>query len=242
MTEPHLPAGLDQPGFGGRCGGLGGDAESGRPPATPAAGPRPARPRRSAAAAASPAGRAPSRDRKPSSARSGQAEASGSPNPPASPSGVSPLRQFQQRPRVAPRLGHDPVADLLVERACDDRRPAAPAHRARPARCTTSSGRPVRSAGRRAGAPRRPSRSARPARWRATNASACAEARSSHCASSTTQTSGRSPATSDSRLRTARPTAKRSGASPSRRLNAVRSASRCGPGRRSSRSRNGAHS
>ena len=47
---------------------------------------------------------------------------------------------------------------------------------------------------------------------RATNASACAEAASSHCASSTMQTSGRSSATSDSRLKTARPTRNRSGA------------------------------
>ncbi len=38
---------------------------------------------------------------------------------------------------------------------------------------------------------------------------------------------------SDSRLSTARPTENRSGASPSRKPNAVPSASRCGPGRRS---------
>jgi len=47
---------------------------------------------------------------------------------------------------------------------------------------------------------------------RAANASACADAWSSHCASSTTHTSGRSPAASDSKLSTARPTRKRSGA------------------------------
>ena len=49
---------------------------------------------------------------------------------------------------------------------------------------------------------------------RATKASVCAETRSSHCASSTTQTSGCSSSASASRLRTARPTRKRSGALP----------------------------
>ena len=48
-------------------------------------------------------------------------------------------------------------------------------------------------------------------RRRATNASVCAEARSSHCASSTRHTSGCSSAASASRLRTARATRKRSG-------------------------------
>ena len=79
-------------------------------------------------------------------------------------------------------------------------------------------------------------------RRRATNASACAEATSSHCASSTMQTRGRSSATSASRLRTASPTRNRSGAPRCRKPNALPSASRCGPGSPSSRSRNGAHS
>ena len=46
---------------------------------------------------------------------------------------------------------------------------------------------------------------------RATNASACADAPSSHCASSITHNSGRSSAASDSRPSTARPTNNRSG-------------------------------
>jgi hypothetical protein len=76
---------------------------------------------------------------------------------------------------------------------------------------------------------------------RATNARLCNEARSSHCASSTTQTSARSSATwgADSGSRD------RSGtdpAPPSDRPKATRSASRCGPGRSSTRSRIGAHS
>ena len=48
-------------------------------------------------------------------------------------------------------------------------------------------------------------------RRRATNSSVCSEAWSSHWASSTTQISGRSTATRPSRVRTARPTRKRSG-------------------------------
>jgi len=79
-------------------------------------------------------------------------------------------------------------------------------------------------------------------RRRATNASVCAEARSSHCASSTRHTSGSASAASASRLRTARATRKRSGASPSCIPNATRSASRWGPGKPSSPSSIGAHS
>ena len=51
-------------------------------------------------------------------------------------------------------------------------------------------------------------------RRRATKASVCAETRSSHCASSMTQISGWSSVASASRLNTARPTRKRSGAAP----------------------------
>ena len=67
------------------------------------------------------------------------------------------------------------------------------------------------------------------------------DARSSHCASSITHTSGRCSATSASRLRTANPTRKRSGAGPSRSPNAVPSASLCGPGRCPTRSSIGTH-
>jgi pimeloyl-ACP methyl ester carboxylesterase len=79
-------------------------------------------------------------------------------------------------------------------------------------------------------------------RRRAANPSACAEARSSHCSSSITQISGRSPATSDNRLSTARPTKNRSGGGPAARPNAVRSASRWGVGRLSALLSRGAHS
>jgi carbonic anhydrase/acetyltransferase-like protein (isoleucine patch superfamily) len=77
---------------------------------------------------------------------------------------------------------------------------------------------------------------------RATNARARAEARSSHCASSTTQSSGRSSAASDSRPRTASPTRKVLGACPVPSPRAIAIASRCGSGRRSRSSRLGEHS
>ena len=77
---------------------------------------------------------------------------------------------------------------------------------------------------------------------RATNARTWAEARSSHCASSTTQTSGRSAAASASTLSTARPTKNRSGTGPSCNPKVIRSALRCGAGSPSSSSRMGAHS
>ena len=57
-------------------------------------------------------------------------------------------------------------------------------------------------------------------RRRATKARTWAEARSSHCASSIRQTSGRSSAVRDRRLSTARPTRKRSAAAPPVRPNA----------------------
>ena len=74
-------------------------------------------------------------------------------------------------------------------------------------------------------------------RRRTTNASACAVARSSHCSSSTRHTGACCSAASDSRLNPARPSRKRSGAGPRLSPNAVRSASACGTGRRSRRSR-----
>ena len=67
-------------------------------------------------------------------------------------------------------------------------------------------------------------------RRRATNASTRADARSSHCASSTTQSSGCSSAASDKRLRTASPTRNGFGARPALRPSATSNASRCGSG------------
>jgi hypothetical protein len=56
--------------------------------------------------------------------------------------------------------------------------------------------------------------------------------RSSHCLSSTKHTSGCSSATSDSRLNTPSPTKNRSGTGPELMPKAVRTASRCGAGKR----------
>ena len=78
-------------------------------------------------------------------------------------------------------------------------------------------------------------------RRRATKPSVNAEVWSSHCASSTTHNRGRSSAASDNKLSTARPTRNRSGAGPAARPKTVRSASRCGPGNRSTRSSSGTH-
>ena len=105
------------------------------------------------------------------------------------------MRQFQQRQRVAARLGHDPVTHALVQppRHCRRQQSAGLVVR-EPA--TTSSGSPVSSLtslGSRT-VNTMPIRSA--SRRRATNASACTEARSSHCASSTRHTSGSASAAS----------------------------------------------
>ena len=178
-----------------------------------------------------------SRRRKLSSIRPDSGTAPGSPNPPASSAGVTPRGSSSSAsglPRVSvtiwsrTRASRGPArADSSSARASSSSRPS-----------TTSSGSPASSSLGARAAKTRPTDSA--SRRRATNASTCAEARSSHCSSSTTQISGCSSATSESRLSTARPTKKRSGAGPGLTPKAVRSASRCGAGRRSSRSSIGA--
>ena len=79
-------------------------------------------------------------------------------------------------------------------------------------------------------------------RRRATNPRTWPEAPSSHCASSTRQSSGRSAAASASRPRAARATRNRSGGSPDERPNATPMACRWGSGRTPSRSSIGAQS
>ena len=160
------------------------------------------------------------------------------PNRPPAPRRQVP-RQLQQRKRVSLRLGHDPLRHPVIQRPPDHRIQQFPCvSLARPS--TTSSGSPLKSAlsSRIANIISTDSACSR----RAANARACAEARSSHCASSTTHSSGRSAATSDSRLSTARPTRNRSGGGPASRPNAVPRAARCGPGSRSRRSSIGPHS
>ena len=155
--------------------------------------------------------------------------ASGSPNPPASSAGVNPrgssssasgLPRVSARIRALTRSSSGPgivgvqqqpglVGGQPLDHELRQPRRARPRRRTRAAR--TPSHRSARSR-------------------RATNASVCADTRSSHCASSTMHTSGCSSAASASRLRTASPTRKRSGGGPALRPNAVLSASRCGPG------------
>ena len=87
-------------------------------------------------------------------------------------------------------------------------RPSADASSARASLSPQSVQRPAPAARPAPGPARGPRTPARPdsaARRRATNASVCADARSSHCSSSIRQISGRSSATSDSRLSTRQP-------------------------------------
>ena len=184
-------------------------------------------------------GRTSSCRRKLSSIRPGSGTAPGSPNPPASCPGVSPRGSSSSAsglPRASAtiwsrtRASSGPgSADPSSARASSSRSPA-----------TGSSGSPASSAPGTRVPKTRPTGSA--ASRRATKPNACAEARSSHCWSSITPTSGRSPAASERRLSTARLTRNRSGAGPALRPNAVRSASCCGSGSRSRRSSIGAHS
>ena len=165
----------------------------------------------------------------------------GSPNPPASSAGANPRGSSSNAngfPRVSAMIrsrtrssSGQRITEASSARASPSPRPS-----------TTSSGKPARacSAPDWRTANTRPTESANSRR--ATNSSACSDARSSHCASSTRHTSGRSSATSDSRPSTARPTRKRSGATPVVNPNAVPNASRCGGGRRSRRSSIDAHS
>jgi hypothetical protein len=174
-----------------------------------------------------------------SSIRPASGVAPGRPNPPASCAGVSPRgnsRSASGFPRVSAmirsrtRVSSGPASTQASSaRASSSRSPS-----------TSSSGSPASSGPGSRAANTSPTGSA--ASRRATNPSACADAWSSHCSSSTTQISGRSEATSESRLSTASPTKNRSGGGPAARPNAVRSAACCGPGIPSRWPSIGAHS
>ena len=129
--------------------------------------------------------------------------------------GRAAARQLEQGERVAARLGHDAIAHALVERAGHDgleQRPRIAGFQPADDELVQLAEAPL--AGGLAHGEDQPGRlrlqAARHERERLRPTP-----RSSHCASSTTQTSGRSSAASDSRPRTASPTRKRSGASPS---------------------------
>ena len=96
-----------------------------------------------------------------------------------------------------------------------------------------SSGSPASPDRRRVCGPRRSSPPGRREAGARRTPSACSDARSTHCASSMMQTVGRSAPASPSSVSTARPTRRRSGAAPSRRPSATRSAFFCGSGNRS---------
>ena len=184
-------------------------------------------------------GRASSCRAKLSSIRPASGVAPGRPNPPASSAGVSP------RGSSSSASGFPRVSAMIRSRTRASSGPAsteASSARASSSRSpsTSSSGSPASSDPGSRAANTSPTGSA--ASRRATNPSACADARSSHCSSSITQISGRSVATSDSRLSTASPTKNRSGGGPAARPNAVRSASCCGPGIPSRWPSIGAHS
>jgi hypothetical protein len=128
---------------------------------------------------------------------------SGRPNPPASWAGDS-SRGSSSNASGFPRVSA--TIRSITRRSSGERTAAASSARASASRSppTTRSGSPWKSGAGSRAANTISTDSA--CRRRAANASACAEARSSHCASSTTHRSGRSAATSDSRLSTARPT------------------------------------
>ena len=160
------------------------------------------------------------------------------PNPPASSAGVNP-RGSSNNANGFPRVS---ATSRSRTRSSNGTRTAEPnSARASPSRrpSTASFGNPSSSSP----ASRVTNTSATDSanKRRATNTSACAEARSSHCASSTTHTSGCSSAASESKLRTANPTRNRSGAFPTPSPNATPSAFCCGAGSRSRRSSIGAH-
>ena len=154
-----------------------------------------------------------SRRRKLSSIRPDSAVRAQQPEPARQLRRGQPSRQLQQRQRIArasrPRSGRGPARRAEAGRPSSSSARASPSRSPRPrapaARRSSvarlACGEHQRRPTPRAAAARR-TRAPAPRRW------------SSHCASSTTHSSGRSSATSDSRLSTASPTRKRSGGGP----------------------------
>ena len=113
--------------------------------------------------------------------------AAGRPNPPASCAGRQPARQLQQSERIPARLGNDPIQHALIQPSRQDGLQQRP-------RITMAQGldAKLRQTRERVAQLSRREHDAifSASRRRATNASARADARSSHCASSTTHRSG----------------------------------------------------
>ena len=120
MAEAHLRVELDQPRRLGRRRRIRSDPELlGRAPQQRRVAGRLGRGGQSKRCVS--AGSGCSRRRKFCSMRLASGRASGRPNPPASSAGGQSPRQLQQRERVPPRLGDDPVAHPLVEPPRNDR-------------------------------------------------------------------------------------------------------------------------
>ena len=210
MREAHARAELDQPGVLGRPAGLAADPEplGGAPEQAQIAqrlgrGRQEQEPRVGAAAPARAAGRC-ARCGWSTGARRGART-----RPRAPPASTRAEARSARAGCRRPRRGSDPARARRAAPGCA----ASSSNRASSARrpSTASSGNPSSSSlppGSRTPNtnPTRSAKSRRP-----TNASVCAETRSSHCASSTMHTSGCSSAASASRLRAANPTRKRSG-------------------------------
>ena len=221
MREPHARAELDQPGGLRRARGLGADPEAlgGAPQQARVAQRlgrgrqqqelRVARKRRRRAAG--------------SRARCGSPTSapSGIPNPPASSAGVIPRGSSISASGLPPASARIRALHALVERPGDRRVQQHPgvAPRPGPRPRAPAALEPMPVAGARAA--RTPMPAAPPAAGAPRTTSVCADTRSSHCASSTMHTSGCCSAASASRLSTASPTRKRSGAAPALRPNAV---------------------
>ena len=196
MPEPHPRAELGQPRLRRRPGRPGADREPpGRPPHQHRIAGRIGR-RQLQPAAGSARASASSCRPKLSSIRPSSGTALLSPNPPASCAGVSP------RGSSSNASGFPFASAMIWSRTCASSGPVSTdssssraSSSARPS--TTSSGSPATSLPGTRAANTRPTGSA--ASRRAANPSACAEAWSSHCWSSTTHTSGRSSAVSDSK-------------------------------------------
>ena len=227
MPELHPDPELDQPGLDRRRRGLHREAEPARRPADQEPGPRwGRRPPAEAAVGSVPAVPPVAGESCPRSAPISGA-ARGRPNPPASSVGVNPRGSSSSArgfPCVSATIRSRTRTSSGAVRASIEQRARVlvgqPLHR--------SSGRPASSGPRTRAASTMPIGST--ASRRAANPSACADARSSHCSSSTMQSSGRPRPPRPAGSSTASPTRNRSGAGPVRTPNAVRSAFRCGPG------------
>ena len=144
----------------------------------------------------------------------GSSPTAGSSNPPASSAAVMRPRQLQQGKRVPAGLSDDPVHDAAVEPAGHDARAAVCGHLAPAALRDATRADPSKS-GAAAGSRTATTMATDSARTRrATSPRIWLEAASSHCASSTRHSSGRSSATAASRLSTASPTRNRFGHFP----------------------------